>query len=995
MDSANHEKARTIAEESRSIELEEREQFVLDSCKGNEELLSEVRRLLGADHTVAVDAFGSDRTVVDSDQSMRHRSRVPKKIGQFNVRCEIGVGGMGAVYEAMQDNPKRRVAIKVLRSSMAGESARKRFEYESQVLARLKHPGIAEVYEAGTYDEGDGPMPYFAMEYIVGRKELDDYAEEKELSVEAKIRLFIEVCEALHHGHQKGVVHRDLKPGNILVDAQGRTRIIDFGVARATDSDVALATMQTEVGQIIGTVEYMSPEQCEGDPDLVDVRSDIYALGVILFELMTGNRPHDLAGSTVYEAVRVIRENSPTRMGTIDRSLRGDLETIAGKALEKDPDRRYQSALELKQDLERFLANEPIEARPPSLGYQAKMFAKRHKGTAASIVIVALVLVATTGWSLVERGRAERAANLAKDSAEQARLAEEQATRDRDIAQEAETATANALRRLEAEQARTIQAMDFLTGVFELANPANSQGRTLTMSDMLREASDQIDESFVDQPIMAADLRHKLGSLQIELGEMDDAESNLLKGLILAEREHGTSSLEALSVGVKLAGAMVEQGRLDEARSRLERILEQTEMVGEDAREFDITARHWMVQILGNELKFLEATELGEGVVADSRAFFGPDHRTTVKYEVDLAQYQIARMINEGNQPPEDYEPPFGTIQRVRSILGGDLHPYTLHARVCEIMRDFNNPDRAEDYGETIEALAGDCRLVLGDRHPRTFEILQILGIHYLQNGSTDSAIEVLSEVYDGYVDIYSPEHPSTQYAASLLGTTLINLDRPEEALPYLAASWRGLEKRWGESDVRTSQAKANYAVALMMVNRFEEANPLYEESIIFLKSLPPSLGGEAVLRMSIARTQGLLDFQHLEEARASGLQTIKRCWEQPGVQEGLRLSYAAAIVAMFFEADPVDEPGLQEITRFFLEAESAEDTRERLLLIMKRMPVDAFPKARPVLEQAMSERVGDFGGADAVGELLENAMAETDDPARKGAYQALIDSMP
>ena len=894
MDSANHEKARTIAEESRSIDLDERERFVLDSCEGNEELLSEVRRLLGADQTVAFDASGGDRTVVDSDQGMRHRSRVPNRIGQFNVRREIGVGGMGAVYEAMQENPKRRVAIKVLRSSMAGEAARKRFEYESQVLARLKHPGIAEVYEAGTYDEGDGPMPYFAMEYIIGRKELDEYAEEKELSVEAKIRLFIEVCDALHHGHQKGVVHRDLKPGNILVDAEGRTRIIDFGVARATDSDVALATMQTEVGQIIGTVEYMSPEQCEGDPDLVDVRSDIYALGVILFEMLTGHRPLDLAGSTIYEAVRVIRDNAPTRMGAIDRSLRGDLETIAGKALEKDPDRRYQSALELKQDLERFLANEPIEARPPSVSYQAKMFAKRHKGTAAGIVIVALVLVTTTAWSLIERGRAEAAA-------EQARVAEAQATLDRDAAQAAELATAKALEQAEDEQARTVQAMEFLAGMFELANPAKAQGRKLDMPDMLREASEQVAVVFADEPAMAATLHERLGRIQFDLGDMDGAESNLVKALILAERIHGTNALEALGVGVELASVLVEKGRIVEARSRLESLREQTALLGEDARHIDLLARGWLMQLYALELRFEEAEAMANSAVMDARELLGPDHEQTIEYEVHLTHYRGSRLRLAGQMMPEDEPRAYGSIERVEQAMG-DRHPVTLGARFAEAAEYFGTPKQPENMSELIEGLLEEFRLVLGDTHPRTMEVMSLVGINHMLNGRYDSAVELLAESYDGYLEIYGAEHPSAQYVATMLGSTLMGLERIEEALPYLRSSARSQEKLWGEQDVRTVTAITNLSIALQSVGRFEEAEPLHRRSLRLHDEIGVGVAGDSKLRMTCAYVESLVKHEQFKRADEIATELLELSRLTDGIETRSRWVYLYEAVRMMVE---------------------------------------------------------------------------------------------
>ncbi|MEE2912788.1 MAG: serine/threonine-protein kinase, partial [Planctomycetota bacterium] len=256
------------------------------------------------------------------------------KIGSCTIKKIIGSGGMGSVYEAMQEQPRRRVALKVMKRGITSRSATRRFEFESQTLARLQHPGVAQVFEAGTHDDGSGGVPYFVMEYIPNAKTITEYANDKNLSTKERLALFARVCDAVQHGHLKGIVHRDLKPQNILVDSSGQPKVIDFGVARSTDSDLAVTTLQTDVGQLIGTLQYMSPEQCDADPSDIDVRSDIYALGVILYELLIGRLPYDLQKKAIHEAVRIVREVDPTKLSTVDRLLRGDIETIAMKALE-------------------------------------------------------------------------------------------------------------------------------------------------------------------------------------------------------------------------------------------------------------------------------------------------------------------------------------------------------------------------------------------------------------------------------------------------------------------------------------------------------------------------------------------------------------------------------------------------------------------------------------------------------------------------------------
>lgn len=323
-------------------------------------------------------------------------SRGHGAIGHFRINRIIAQGGMGTVYEAMQENPKRIVAVKVLKPGITSHSAMRRFEYETQVLARLRHPGIAQIYEAGMHSvyiaghEPEMPIPYFAMEYIPDAKPLTQYAEAKHLGTRQRLSLFIPVCDAVHHGHQKGIIHRDLKPGNILVDATGQVKVIDFGIARSTDSDVGLTTARTDVGQLIGTLQYMSPEQCGADAHDIDMRSDVYSLGIVLYELLCGHFPYALADTPFQRAPQVICETPPLPISIWNRTLRGDIATILSKALEKDPDRRYQSTDALAKDIDRYLRNEPILARPPSAVYRLSKFIRRRRVPVSLIIAVGI-----------------------------------------------------------------------------------------------------------------------------------------------------------------------------------------------------------------------------------------------------------------------------------------------------------------------------------------------------------------------------------------------------------------------------------------------------------------------------------------------------------------------------------------------------------------------------------------------------------------------------
>ena len=358
--------------------------WLQSACEGDPVLLGEVESLLacvsanlsnpGARLEMArlwdqIAAGTSAGAQAESNAGSESPSALPAAIGRYRIIRLVGEGGMGIVYEAEQDQPRRIVALKVLKPGLAVPGLLRRFAQESLALGRLQHPGIAQIYEAGTAAGTGGPQPYFAMEFIHGRPLLE-YADALQLTASQNLDLMAKICDAIHHAHQRGIIHRDLKPGNILVDETGQPKILDFGVARAVDSETR-ATYRTDLGQLIGTLAYMSPEQVLADPLEVDTRTDVYALGVILYELLAGRPPYRIS-SKLHEALRTIREEEPTSLSTVSSAYRGDIATIASKALEKDKTRRYASAAELASDIRRYLRDEPIMARLASTIYQLR-----------------------------------------------------------------------------------------------------------------------------------------------------------------------------------------------------------------------------------------------------------------------------------------------------------------------------------------------------------------------------------------------------------------------------------------------------------------------------------------------------------------------------------------------------------------------------------------------------------------------------------------------
>jgi serine/threonine protein kinase len=435
-------------------------------------------------------------------------SALPSKIGPYRILRLLGEGGMGVVYEAEQEYPRRTVALKVIRSGLSDPKLVRRFEHELLALGRLQHPGIAQIYEAGTADNGFGPQPYFAMELVCGQPLLE-YADAHRLTSHQRLELMARVCEAVHHAHQRGIIHRDLKPGNILVDETGHPKILDFGVARVTDSDARM-THQTDVGQIVGTLAYMSPEQVMADPLELDTRSDVYSLGVVLYQMLARRLPYKISPS-LPEAARTIQEEEPIPLSTISGAYRGDVETIVGKALEKEKTRRYSSAAELAADIRRYLHDEPIMARPASTIYQLQKFARRHKALVLGITAVFIVLIAGIIVSTREAARANR-----------------------------EAATSRAI-------------SDFLQSDLLAQASAANQARPNTKPDpdlkvrtALDRAATRISGRFEKQPEVEAAIRDTIGQTYMDLGLYPEARAQFERALDLKRRVLGPKNPETL-----------------------------------------------------------------------------------------------------------------------------------------------------------------------------------------------------------------------------------------------------------------------------------------------------------------------------------------------------------------------------------------------------------------------------------------------------------------
>jgi tetratricopeptide (TPR) repeat protein/tRNA A-37 threonylcarbamoyl transferase component Bud32 len=666
---------------------------------------------------------------------------------------------MGTVYEAEQQQPHRTVALKVIKPGLASAVMLRRFENESQALGRLQHPGIAQIYEAGTADAGFGPQPYFAMEFIRGESLLR-YAETHHLKVRHRLELMVKVCDAVHHAHQRGIIHRDLKPGNIWVDETGQPKVLDFGLARMTDSD-AQATRQTDMGQLVGTLAYMSPEQVLADPLELDTRSDVYALGVVLYELLAGRLPYTLSRK-LHEAVQTIREEDPAPLSSYNRSYRGDIETVVAKSLEKDPSRRYASAAALAGDLRHYLEDEPITARPPTASYQLQKFARRHRALVAGTAAVFVVLVAGIAGSTWQAVRASRARQVAVQERDRATSAEQVATSERNRA-------VIEKQRADTEAATATAINNFLQDDLLAQASAQSQARPDTKPDpelkvrtALDRAAARIAGKFDTQPLVEASIRQTIGKTYLALGLYPEAQLELVRALDLRRRVLGEEHPDTLTTIDELAFLYGHEGKYLEAEKLTAKVLEaRRRVLGEDHPD-TLSTMSDLGWVYIQQGKYAQAEVLITNVVEIQRRVLGEEHPNTL-----IGKLRLALVYSDQGKYPQA-EALYTNLLDVQRRVLGEEHPDTLTG-MNNLAGVYNGQGKYPQAEALFTNLLDVQRRVLGAEHPDTLLTMSNLAGLYDEQGKYAQAEVLYLKVLEIQRRVLGEEHPGTLLSMSNL----------------------------------------------------------------------------------------------------------------------------------------------------------------------------------------------------------------------------------
>jgi serine/threonine protein kinase len=863
----------------------ERARYLDEACGGDRDLRLRVEALLRA-HEQPGGQIDPHASVDDLCATVEHSGRplglagdepLPRlgtegssvRIGPYQLLREIGRGGMGNVYLAQQETPiRRKVALKVIKPGMDSDQVIARFEAERQILALMQHPNIAKILDSGTTDAGH---PYFVMELVPGVP-ITEYCDEARLNPRERLELFILVCQAIQHAHQKGIIHRDIKPSNVLVtivDDRPVPRVIDFGIAKAIDQQMTERTLFTQQGAIVGTPEYMSPEQAAMDSLDVDTRSDIYSLGVLLYELLTGTTPLQrvrLREVGYNEVLRRIREEEPPRpsirlsgLGTdlpviaasrnveparLGKLVRGDLDWIVLKALEKDRGRRYETAVAIARDIERFLNDEPVEASPPSTAYRLRKLARRHSAALTTVASFAVLLLAASGVSTYLAIRARQAETKAHKA-------------------EGEALVNLAKVRQSESEARAVLGF-FLDKVLAAARPKGQEGglgKTATIREAIDAAEPGIAGAFAAQPAVEASIRHTMGQSYRFLSEPLAAIRQLERARTLRTAVLGRDHPETIRCVSNLADAYHQAGRANDAIPLHEQILGFLKnSLGPDHPDTLVSMNN-LADAYRQTGRLNDAIALFQDSLEMLRAKLGSDHLETL-----ICMDNLGGALSDAGRIA-DAAPLFQEAFRgFKAKLGPD-HPDTLISMdsVAGVNRDLGQFAEAITFFEevlalrkaelgldhagtltTMNNLAGVYRIVgrvaeaihlfertlalqkgkLGDDHPHTLITASNLATAYEDAGRLDDAITLHQQTLEHRRAKLGVDHPHSQVSMNALAGAYLSSRRWAEAEVLLRACWDLREKRAHDNWWRF-HTMSQLGWALAGQEKYAEAEPL------------------------------------------------------------------------------------------------------------------------------------------------------------------------
>lgn len=831
----------------------ERAVFLDRKCAGNPELRQAVEDLLAAD--AAVGSF-LDHPLLGTPTA-DYPQTAGMIIGPYHLLQRIGQGGMGEVWLAEQTQPvRRRVAIKLIKTGMDTREVVARFESERQALALMNHPAIAKVFDAGSTAEG---RPYFVMEYVAGMP-ITDYCDRHKLSTRQRLELFVSVCEGVQHAHQKAIIHRDLKPSNILVtevDGKPVPRIIDFGVAKATSQHLNVDALRTQIGALIGTLGYISPEQADSGGEDIDTRSDVYSLGVVLYELLSGALPFDFGKLAYDEALRCLREEdapSPSQrlrtsvgdsaltaknrgadLPTLVSQLRGDPDAITLKALEKDRARRYSTPSDLAADIRRYVRNEPVLAHAPSAAYRARKYVRRHR---LGVTLVSLLILLAVVFAVAQ---------------------------------------ATELRRIRRERDRADRITDFLTNMFRVSAPSEARGNTVTAREILDRSSNEIEEGLARDPEVRSQLMQVMAETYENLGLYSRAHALTERVLENRSKTLGAENPKTLQAMDQMGWILYREGRDTEAERLIRRTIDvQSRVLGPD-NPATLKSKDHLAWILIRQAHYAEVEKLERELVATNSRELGTENSQTLRAMDGLA----VAFAHQSRFREAEAEYRQLLDLKVRNL--GTDHPETLSTmhNLANTLSEEGKYDEAEKlYRETLKIE----QRILGPEHPDTANSMTTLANTVrFGHGRDAEAEDLYRKSLEIELRILGPNSPETMRAREGLANILSSEHRYAEAETLLRQILSVRQRLLGAEHTDTLLSQYNLASVLSHENQYAAAEKLTRETLktqtrVLDKDDPDTMASESLLARILLEQQKLQESEEFarqafnDQSRTLGL---------------------------------------------------------------------------------------------------------------------------